>query len=160
MADLTGAPAGARRIINWTDLLAGLGMAVLCGAFVLFASDYGIGRLARIGPGFYPTAFGLVGVGLGILIVIGSFLSAGEAEAPLRWRPLLFVSAGIAAFTLMVEPVGLLPAVFVSTVINALADRRSRLPGTLLLAVFLTAGVWLVFVVLLGLPIRLIGDFG
>jgi hypothetical protein len=148
------------RSINWTDLIAGGAMVAVCGAFVLLARDYGIGRLARIGPGFYPFTFGLIGMALGGLIIAGAFLSPAGSEVPLRWRPLLFVSCGVAAFGLLIEPAGLLPSVLVSTIVTALADREARPVGTAVLALVLTAGVWLVFVKLLGLPIPLFGDFG
>lgn len=151
-------PPGRR--INWTDLIAGGAMVVVCGAFVLLARDYGIGRLARIGPGFYPFTFGLIGMGLGALIIAGSFVSPAGPEVPLRRRPLLFVCGGVAAFGLLIESAGLLPSVFASTVITALADRSARPVGTVVMAMVLTGGVWLVFVKLLGLPIPLFGSFG
>lgn len=135
------------------DLLAGAVMLAICAAFVIVAWGYGIGTPARMGPGFFPFSFGLVGMGLALAIILRAFVvSDGLKEAP-HWRSACFVIGGVIAFGLLIETAGLGPAVFVSTIISAYADREARLKGTLVLAVGLAAATWLVFVYLLGLSI-------
>ncbi|HWK14110.1 MAG TPA: tripartite tricarboxylate transporter TctB family protein [Rhizobiaceae bacterium] len=138
------------------DLLAGGVMLAICAAFVITAWGYGIGTPARMGPGFFPFSFGLVGMGLALAIILRSFIAPSSLREAPQWRAACFVISGVVAFGLLIETVGLGPAVFVSTIISAYADREARLKGTVVLAIGLAAATWLVFVYLLGLSIPFI----
>ncbi len=122
--------------------LAGLLFAALGVGVVALAADYPAGDMRRMGPGWMPEALGwtLVVLGLGI----ASF-------------PLLCLLAGVAAFAVLLEPAGLVAAIFACVALSRLAERPYRPAETLLVAAFLSALGAGIFVYGLGLPIPLFG---
>jgi len=73
-----------------------------------------------------------------------------------RPRRLVFIAAAFVLFAVLIEPAGLAITVTVTAVVASLADPQARLWQSLALGVGLAAGIWLVFVVLLGLSIPLL----
>jgi hypothetical protein len=136
------------------DLISGALLALVGLIFLVPAFGYGIGSLTAMGAGFLPMAVSAITIGLGLAILVQG-LRGRLAEVPeIAWRPLVAVAAGMAAFALLVERLGMVPAIIAAVFLAALGDRESRPLGTIVLAVFLCIGVWLVFAVGLGLPIR------
>jgi hypothetical protein len=146
----------AERGVNRVDLIAGGAMLAVCAAFVVVAWGYGIGTPARMGRGFFPFSFGIVGMLLALLIMARSLVVPGGLHEALHKRSVIFVTAGVVAFGLLIETAGLGPAVFATTVLSSFADPEARLKGAVLLGLGLTAGIWVVFVHLLGLQIPLV----
>lgn len=142
-----------RRSVNRTDLVSGLFVVLLSGGFALEAFGHGIGTFARMGAGFYPFVLGALCAAFGLGIAVRAVIAPTADEASVRWRGLLFICAAFATFGLLIEPAGLVAAIVGSTVIGAMADPESRLWESLLLGLGLSAGIWLIFVVLLGLSI-------
>ena len=138
------------------DIVAGLGVIVLCAAFIWVGQDYGLGTVRRMGPGWFPLALGLIGAGLGVLIMISAFLGPPRTSPQVQWRRLLFIAAAFLAFALAVEPLGLPLTILLTTAIGAQADPASRPRETLLLGLGLAAATWAVFVLALGLPIPVV----
>lgn len=141
--------------IDAGDLLGGLLVAAL-GAFVVWETgNYPMGRMANIGPGFFPRALGVV------LLVAGAgtmLLAIGRA-APLprfKWRAAAAVALSLAAFALIVEPFGLVPATVALTFVARLAEPRPPLWRVAVLAAALSALCALIFEVGLGLPLDLV----
>ena len=136
-----------------SDLIAGLGVIALSGAFAIIGQDYALGTVRRMGPGWFPLALGIIGAGLGVLIMISAFLGPPRTSPQVQWRRLLFIAAAFLAFALAVEPLGLPLTILLTTAIGAQADPASRPRETLLLGLGLAAATWVVFVLALGLPI-------
>ena len=76
-----------------------------------------------------------------------------EAGASLQWRGLIFVSAAILVFAGLIEIAGLLPSMFLAVAVSKLADRRNSTFDILLYAGLATLAGWLLFLVVLELPI-------
>jgi hypothetical protein len=57
------------------------------------------------------------------------------------------------AFAGLIEPLGLVPSMFLATAISMFADDKARLPAVLIYAVLATLAGWLLFLVALDLPI-------
>ncbi|TWG67665.1 MULTISPECIES: tripartite tricarboxylate transporter TctB family protein [unclassified Aminobacter] len=146
----------APRGVNTSDLVSGVVMLAICGGFAVTAYRYGIGTPARMGPGFFPFLFGLVGCGLAVTILIRSFLVPGGLYDLLHSRSLIFVVGSVVAFGLLIETVGLGPAVFATTVISSFADKEATLRSSVTLAAILTASIWVIFIYLLSLPMPLL----
>lgn len=140
--------------LNWRDLLGGLALMAIGAFFSVNAFQMGVGTTRNMGAGYFPLLGGVFTMIVSLFIVAGSLARAGSVDRP-SWRPFLAIAASIAAFIFVMPVGGLLPAVFASVLIAAIADSRSRPLGTLLLAAGLCVGAWLVFIVGLGLPIRL-----
>ena len=138
------------------DLLTGLLFVALGGFAIVYGSRYAPGTAARMGPGYFPM---LVSAGLtliGVVLVVRSLLATGEALGAIGWRPLMLVLAGVLAFGLLIDRLGLLAAGIALIVAARLADRDFRWLETALLATGLTLAAAGVFLYGLGLPIKLL----
>lgn len=139
--------------IDRRGLAGGVAMLLFCGGFILASQAYPMGTPRQMGPAYFPTLFGSLGVAVGLLLVIQALRRPLAAAAePVAWRPLVAVLASIAAFGLIFALFGLAPAVIATVLVSALADRDSRPLEAVLLGVGLAVACWLVFALLLRLP--------
>lgn len=125
---------------------------VLLGAFVVWEGlHYSLGTGFQLGPGAFPVGTGaiLVLLGLGVLLEPPA---AGEDAVP-RLRPVLAVSAGIVAWSYLVDRHGLYPATFALVGLAALGGRELGPLGALIIALVLSVGGQLIFIEGLGLPL-------
>ncbi len=136
------------------DLVGGI-LAVAFGAFALFeASDYPMGSLLRMGPGFFPCAVAALIVLLGLLLIGAAFRSRPTAaDFGFRLRPVAAISAGITIFALLLERAGLVPATLALVLVSSLAEPRWRPLRAGILAVAVTVLVYIVFIVVLQIPV-------
>src|SRR5688500_2222987 len=106
------------------DVLAGLIFAGFGLAFAVGATSYSIGNATRMGPGLYPLLVG------GLLVVLGGVIAVkpaldgetGPLTAP-GWRGLALVIGAFIVFGLTVRGLGLMPSLFVTALLAALASR-------------------------------------
>lgn len=68
-------------------------------------------------------------------------------------KPLIAVFTGILSFYLLIGRAGLIPAIALLVALAALADEEINVREWLLLVVGAAVGGWLLFAVLLGLPL-------
>lgn len=138
---------------DYRDIFAGLGLTLIGGAAAIYAlSKYALGTVSRMGPGMMPVSLGVILAVFGLAIAIPALFRKGEA-AELRLRPLIILSICILCFALMIETVGLVPAVFSATVIATFAETRVPLVRALILGAALSLLTWAIFILGLGLPI-------
>jgi len=132
------------------DLVGGILIALVGALFLAGASKMRLGDALEMGPGYFPVlAAGLVIV-LGIVIAVLGLFRSGAIGTP-DWRPAAASLGCILVFGLLLEQVGLVPAIAVGIAVAALGDPASRPRETVFLA-FGTAFLgWLVFRVALGL---------
>ena len=146
--------------IDWTDALAGL-------VFILFGLLFGvqslgleIGTAFRMGPGYFPLVLS------GLLTLLGPGIAAksahdrgSEGAGTLAWRGVFFILPPPIFFGLTVRGLGFVPAIFLTTLIAALASFKMRFHWALLLAVAVTVFATVVFSYGLGLPFRRFGPW-
>lgn len=127
---------------------------VLFGLYVAWSGvELSIGRLARIGPGFFPLVLGVAIAALGIGVLFEP-RDAEEKGSP-NLRALLFVSLALLAFAWLVERAGLFPATAALVLLVAAGSRdRPSLLGILGLIGGLCTVGYVLFVWVLGLPLR------
>ena len=143
------------------DFLAGLVfLAFGIAAMVIADRDFPMGTLARMGPGNFPAALGVV------LALFGVFLAArglgwSKAEAPVHWdlRPVGCIVGAMVAFGFVLPRFGLIAALVAMFLIAAFAGRDLRWREVVVLTVVMTALAVGVFVVLLKLPFQLVPGF-
>src|SRR5690625_1094061 len=128
--------------VNKQDAWASALLCVLGVFVVIHGSNYNLGTLSRMGPGFFPVALGVLLIILGILCLFSSGLSdedeVEEFSGPPEWRGWLCLIGGVVAFIVLGKYGGLVPATFALVFISALGDRTHTLLTALALSVFVT----------------------
>ena len=140
--------AGFRPSMLNKDCLGGALVAVLGAGAIAAARRHEFGTLGRMGPGFFPTAIGVVMLLTGLVIALGGLrraaLDADRVQAP-DLRASILIPLSLLAFIVVGEHAGLLPATFSLVLVAALADRRNGWRGTLVLAASMTLVSLVVF---------------
>jgi hypothetical protein len=129
-------------------------VVVLFGATIAyFGSQYPIGTLARMGPGYFPVILGLLTMGLGLVTLFS--VRTSDAPAPeVPWRVFVFVFLGVLAWALLVERVGLFPSSVVLIVLSSLGRAPLHLRTVALTAVIVSVAAVFIFINGFGLPLR------
>ena len=135
------------------DFWSGLMFLAFAAVTLVAANGYSMGRGGRMGPGYFPTVLGAVLAVLGLILLIRSFAIDGEAMERIQLRPLIVLTICVILFGLMIQPLGLVIALTVTTFVAALAGRDIRLKEAALLSVGLTLMAVLIFVLALRLPL-------
>lgn len=142
------------------DILAG-GIFIVLG--VLFATGslaYDIGTPLRMGPGYVPLVLGGILAGLGLLVVAKGFIAGeGEAISAVDWRAVLLITAALLFFGITIRGLGVIGALFGSSLLAALARSATSIREALLIAVALTALSVVIFVFALQLRLPLVGSW-
>ncbi len=140
---------------NTRDFWSGLLFTATGTLFAVFSQQYEMGTLSRMGPGWFPTALGLLLMGLGLAIVYSALrLAPEDTSMPVfRWRELTLVLGGVAAFAALVPVLGLILSAVLLLFIAATASHEFRLGETLVSIVVLVLLSYLVFVRGLGLQL-------
>ena len=136
------------------DLVGGI-LSVALGAFALVtASSYPMGTLLRMGPGFFPSIIAAFIVLLGLVLIGAAFRSRpNQSSGAVRLRPVLMIGLGVVLFAVMLERWGLVPATLTLVLVSSLAEPQWRPVRATVLAVAVTALVYVVFIVVLQIPV-------
>jgi hypothetical protein len=142
------------------DILAGTIFIVLGGAFATGSLAYDIGSPLNMGPAFYPLILGIALVGLGLVVVLKGFIAGEGAEmGELDLRAVVLVTAALLFFGLTLRGLGVVGALFGSSLLAAFARSATSVREALLIAVGLTALSVAVFVFALQLRLPLFGSW-
>lgn len=145
----------ARKDLGAGAVFVGFGLA-----FASTASTYEVGSALRMGPGFFPLVLGGLLVLLGLGIVAKAFIAPETGElGPVPWRAAVLLVAAILFFGFAVRGLGVVPTLFVSVLLAALAGPKMRIVPALVISVSLTALSVLIFLVALQLPLRSFGPW-
>jgi hypothetical protein len=145
-----------RRAIK--DLLAGLVFIGFGLGFSIGATQYEIGTALRMGPGYFPLVLGGLLVLLGVLIIVkGSVVGDEAALGPVPWKAAVLIVGALVLFGATIRGLGVVPSVFVTALVAGLAGRRPGVVAPVVIALGLTVGSVLIFVVALQLPLPLFG---
>ena len=119
------------------DFFAGLVFLAFGALFALGSLSYRMGTAARMGPGYFPLLPGGLLSALGLVVLVrGLAFSTGAVER-LHLKPVFFVLAPIAAFSLLLKPAGLVVSVMVLVVGSSLGSHDFRLKESIVNAVVL-----------------------
>jgi hypothetical protein len=138
-----------RELVGKRDFYAG-GLMVLLGlGIALKGSTYRAGTLMHMGPGFLPTALGIILALLGIAIAAAALAPsapdehghiAGESLLPEhpQWFAWFCILMSPVCFILFGRYFGLAPATFSCVLIAALGDKDATWRGSIILAAVVT----------------------
>jgi putative tricarboxylic transport membrane protein len=142
------------------DILAGLVFVGFGLIFAIGATTYQIGSTLQMGPGYFPLVLGGLLVVFGGVIIAKGFLDRdGEEIGTVPWRALGMILGAVLLFGLTVRGLGLVPSVFIATLMSAFASRRNGPVSAFGIAVGLTILCVLVFVAALSLRLPLVGPW-
>jgi hypothetical protein len=145
------------RLFRKRDFYAG-GLMILFGLVMsLKGPTYSVGTLMHMGPGFLPTALGVILIFLGLLIAGAAAGAAdGEDEGVLpehpQWLGWACILAGPLLFIICGSYGGMIPATFACVFVSALGDRTATWKSALGLAVVITTFGVLLFAYVLRVP--------
>ena len=140
------------------DLLAGGTFVGFGLAFAITSSTYEVGTAARMGPGYFPLVLGSLLVVLGVLIAVKAFVAADGAEiGSVPWKALALLVVAFLFFGFTVRGLGLVPALFVTVFLAAMAGHRAKVVPAVVIAASLTALSVLIFVIALQLRLPYFG---
>jgi putative tricarboxylic transport membrane protein len=136
------------RFAHPKDFLTGLMFLLFGGAAMVLSRGLTIGRAAKMGPGYFPFALGLLLAVLGAVILSRSLL---RTEEPPSWPsfhfgPLAIVLLSVFLFSQLLRPFGLLLSTVLLVVMVSKASHEFRWRETLVNAAALVVIVLVVFV--------------
>ena len=152
----------AWHVLARKDALAGLLFIAVAALGLWISRDYQVGTALRMGTGYVPRLLCWLLLGLGALIFFQGLrapASGAAGSSAQAWRAVVAVTAGMTAFGLSIERLGLVVAIALLTGISALAARGLRPLETALTAVALALLSWAVFIFGLGLTLPVWPDW-
>ena len=158
------------RIKSQKDFFAGLLYAVIGIAFAWGATTYSIGDGARMGPGYFPLILGIVLALIGVFVMFRALTVETPDGDPIgKWsfKPLIFIILANFLFGILlggipsigVPAMGLMIAIFVLTIVAAMAGPEFKWTEVIILGIILAAGSWVTFVWGLNLQFQLWPSF-
>ena len=144
------------------DFFSGLMFTVVGAAFAYGASSYTVGTGARMGPGYFPLVLGIILALLGSAVMFKSLVvetADGEKIGKWAWKPLFFIIAGNLLFGVLLgglpsiglPPMGLIAAIFGTTIVVSMAGDEFVFKETLVLSAILSVMSYAAFIMLLKL---------
>jgi hypothetical protein len=131
---------------------------MFCGFAVvglLAARGYSLGAAGKMGPGYFPLLLGGVLAALGIILIARSLVLEGAPLPRFHVAPLALIAIAVCLFGALIEPLGLVVALAVLTMLSAWAGPQFRLTETVVLTLALIVFSIGVFAYALGLPLSL-----
>jgi hypothetical protein len=131
---------------------------MFCGFAVvglIAARGYSLGAAGKMGPGYFPLLLGGVLAVLGVVLIARSLVLEGEPLPRFHVISLAIIAIAVCLFGALIEPLGLVVALAVLTLLSAWAGPQFRLTETVALTVALIVFSIGVFAYALGLPLSL-----
>jgi hypothetical protein len=137
------------------DFWSGIFFIVVGALGLWLGRNYATGTMMRVGPGFLPQFLCWALIMIGGVLVGRGFTMTGEPIEGSAVKPQLAIVAAILVFGVTIERVGLAPAVFVTTVLAALATPEMKWGETAILATGLVLASVGLFIYGLGQPMQI-----
>lgn len=144
------------------DFFSGLMFMGVGAAFAVGASGYTVGNGARMGPGYFPLALGVLLAILGAAITFKALVVEtidGDKIGSFAWKPLFFIIAANLVFGASIgglpliglKPLGLIVGIYLLTYIASHAGEEHNFKEVAILATILAAMSYVAFILLLKL---------
>jgi len=146
--------------MKYPDLISGLFWLLIGLVLSLWALTYQIGSLTQPGPGYLPLALGILLILLSVILLIGRSRKGSRPKQPVSfssstggWKKVVYtvLVLGLAAF--FFETLGYLLTFFLLIAFLMKGTVGQSWRKVLLTALLTTAGVYVVFILLLEQPL-------
>ena len=145
------------QIKSQKDFFAGLVYMGVGIGFAVGATNYTIGDGARMGPGYFPMMLGIVLAIIGAVVAFKALVVEtpdGDPIGKWAWKPLAFIIAANFLFGILlggvpslgVPAMGMIAAIYVLTIVSAMAGSEFKWVEVLILGTVLAVGSWVAFV--------------
>ncbi len=136
------------RVKNQKDFWAGIMFITLGAFFAGFGTQYTIGTAIEMGPGYFPTALGVIVILLGIVTSAGALSVKAKEEKVEKFNfpQLLLILGSIVLFSLLLKYVGLILSLFILIICSSYASHEFSWKATLINAFLLITTCLLVFI--------------
>ena len=150
------------KIKSQKDFYSGLLYTIVGAAFAYGATSYTIGTGARMGPGYFPLLLGSILAIIGAIVLFKALVvetPTGDPVGAWAWKPLSFIISGNLLFgvllgglpSIKLPAMGLIVAIYGTTLVVSLAGDKFKLKEVLILATILSVMSYLAFIMLLKL---------
>jgi Tripartite tricarboxylate transporter TctB family. len=146
-----------KRVLSSRDVWAGVPLVAI-GALGFYFSGSGSSSVDPAGN-LFPRMIGIGLIVVGIVITLRGLLARGGSFAAFPIRSCAAITGGVLAFAFLIERAGLGLAVLAAVLISTLGFRGTRFGAGLIFGVGLAAATYVLFVGLLGQPIKLVPGF-
>ncbi|HQU48139.1 MAG TPA: tripartite tricarboxylate transporter TctB family protein [Casimicrobiaceae bacterium] len=106
---------------------------------------YPVGTAARMGPGYFPRALGMILVALGLVLIVKGLRTQGPRISIPTLQPLAIVLGSVLLFGLTVVPLGLVLSTILLVVASSVASHEFRWKEALIASLVLAAFVVVAF---------------
>jgi hypothetical protein len=137
------------------DAVAGFLFASLGLFVVVVSAGYRVGSAMHMGPGYFPLVLGGLLILIGLLVMGRAVVSRASPIEGFGIWPVVRIIGAVIAFGLAIRPLGLVPAVVTLVVISRLDGPGFDFRGVAILSLVLAGMMGGIFVVGLGVPIKL-----
>jgi len=142
------------------DFWSGILFISIGTAAVVLGSKYNLGTAARMGPGYFPRALGILLIVLGAIVALRGLRLNGSPIPKWKWRPIVIVLGSVVLFGQIVQTVGLALSTIILIVLASTASHEFRWKESIVVAVLLSALSVGVFIVGLKLTLPIWPTFG
>jgi hypothetical protein len=133
------------------DLIGGIALIAIGVFAALHARQYELGELQRMGPGYFPTALGIILAILGVFVAIPALFREGTS-IKVEWKSLVWVMISILVFAVFLNLLGMIITSVLAVIASSMAsDIKWR--ARLILSGCIAAITYLIFSFGLGMVI-------
>jgi len=141
------------------DFWAGLMFFVIGAAAIVVARNYPLGRLQRMGSGYFPTLLGVILILFGVYIMVKGLRRYEKIPGGWSVRAFILLPLITVLFGSLMDRAGFIPALVALAFGSAAAGSEFKWREALLLTAFMSVLTVAVFILGLGLPYPLVKGF-
>lgn len=143
-------------LLKRRNLITGIILTAIGVFAAVYAQRYNMGTLARMGPGLFPYALGVLLTLIGLALAVVSFFESLDDEPiKIEWRKATIILGSILVFALLLRPTGIVIATAISTFIATLADQKLNFKKRSLITALVTIITVVIFYYLLNMRLNL-----
>jgi hypothetical protein len=103
------------------DLIGGIALIAIGVFAAVHARQYELGELQRMGPGYFPTALGIILAILGVLVTVPALFREGTS-IKVEWKSLLWVIISILIFAILLNTLGMVFTSILAVIASSMAS--------------------------------------